>query len=133
MNQSFSREKRLLNAHQFKAVFDSPDFRLSGRCVLLLARFNQLKHHRLGLVIGKKNIKLSVERNRVKRQIREHFRTQELNFLGVDVVIIARKGLADLSNSELQHELTTLWKRLLKQCNAKSKASLAAPVGNQNA
>lgn len=133
MNQGFGREKRLLNAHQFKAVFDSPDIRLSGRCVLLLARFNQLEHHRLGLVIGKKNIKLSVERNRVKRQIREHFRKEELTLLGLDVVMVARKGLADLSNSELQIELATLWKRLLRQCSAKNKTSLAAPVGNHNA
>jgi len=133
MNQGFSRDKRLLNAHQFKAVFDSPDIRLSGRCVLVLVRFNQLEHHRLGLVIGKKNVKLSVERNRVKRQIREHFRKEILAVPGLDMVMVARKGLADLSNAELQIEFATLWRRLLRQCSAKNKTSLAAPVGNQNA
>lgn len=133
MNQGFSREKRLLNAAQFKAVFDSPDIRLSGRSILVLARFNQLNHSRIGLVIGKKNVKLAVERNRLKRQIREHFRKNQNALPCLDIVIVARRGLANLSSSELQAELTTLWKRIHRQCKTKKPSVLAAPVGSQNA
>nr|WP_272890706.1 ribonuclease P protein component [Stutzerimonas sp. S1] len=112
VSRGFGREKRLLTPRQFKAVFDSPSGKVPGRNVLLLARENDLQHPRLGLVIGKKSVKLSVERNRIKRQIRETFRHHQLELAGWDIVIIARKGLADLDNPELAKQFAKLWKRL---------------------
>jgi len=112
VSRDFGREKRLLTPRQFKAVFDSPSGKVPGRHVLLLARENDLPHPRLGLVIGKKSVKLSVERNRIKRQIRETFRHHQLELAGWDIVIVARKGLADLDNPELARQFAKLWKRL---------------------
>ncbi len=112
MSRDFGREKRLLTPSQFKAVFDSPSGKLPGRNVLLLVRENDLPHPRLGLVIGKKSVKLSVERNRIKRQLRETFRLHQMELAGWDVVVIARKGLADVDNSELARQFNKLWKRL---------------------
>ena len=65
MNLAFGRDKRLLTPQQFKAVFDSASNKVPGKNVLLLARENQLEHPRLGLVIGKKSVKLGVERYRI--------------------------------------------------------------------
>lgn len=127
MSRGFGREKRLLNPRQFKAVFDSPSGKLPGRNVLLLARENDLQHPRLGLVIGKKSVKLSVERNRIKRQIRETFRHHQLELAGWDIVIIARKGLADLDNPELAKQFAKLWKRL-----SRNPAKTAAEPGAAN-
>lgn len=121
MNQGFSRSLRLLNQHQFKPVFDSADLRLSAQGVLLLARFNELEHSRLGLVIGKKNVKLAVQRNRIKRQIREYFRQKQAQLPGMDIVVIARKNLDTQENQELQSTLATVWKRLIRQSEAKIK------------
>lgn len=115
MNQGFGREKRLLDAKQFKQVFDSPDYRLSGRCILVLARHNQVGHARLGLVAGKKNTKLAVARNLIKRTCREHFRLNQDQLPPVDMVIITRRGIADLSASELRQELVKQTRRLLRQ------------------
>ena len=50
-------------------------------------------------MIGKKSVKLSVERNRLKRQIRESFRLNQDNLVGWDIVVVARKGLGDLQNA----------------------------------
>ncbi|MFC3608116.1 ribonuclease P protein component [Stutzerimonas tarimensis] len=115
MSRSFGREKRLLTPRQFKSVFDSPSGKVPGRQVLLLARQNELEHPRLGLVIGKKSVKLSVERNRIKRQIRESFRLHQQDLAGWDIVIIARKGLGDQPNPELARQFGKLWKRLGRQ------------------
>ena len=117
MSRDFCREKRLLTPRQFKAVFDSPSGKVPGKNVLLLARLNDLDHPRLGLVIGKKSVKLSVERNRLKRQIRESYRHSQVALSGWDIVIVARKGLGDLENTELALQFGKLWKRL-----ARSKA-----------
>ena len=112
MSRDFGREKRLLTPSQFKAVFDSPDGKLPGRNVLLLVRENQLPHPRIGLVIGKKSVKLSVERNRIKRQLRETFRLHQMELTGWDIVVIARKGLGELDNPELAKQFAKLWRRL---------------------
>lgn len=112
MSRDFGREKRLLTPRQYKVVFDSPSGKLPGRNVLLLVRENGLPHPRIGLVIGKKSVKLSVERNRIKRQLRETFRLHQMDLTGWDIVVIARKGLADLDNPELAKQFAKLWRRL---------------------
>ncbi|WP_162874136.1 ribonuclease P protein component, partial [Pseudomonas viridiflava] len=104
VSQDFSREKRLLTPRQFKTVFDSPSGKVPGKNVLLLARNNDLDHPRLGLVIGKKSVKLSVERNRLKRVIRDSFRLNQDYLVGWDIVVVARKGLGDPENTELANQ-----------------------------
>lgn len=126
VSRDFSREKRLLTPRQFKAVFDSPSGKVPGKNVLLLARNNELDHPRLGLVIGKKSVKLSVERNRLKRQIRESFRHNQDNLVGWDIVVVARKGLGDLQNAELAHQFGKLWKRLARN---KPNPETSTPIG----
>lgn len=123
MDLGFGREKRLLTPQQFKAVFDSATYKVSSKHVLLLARDNQLEHPRLGLVIGKKSVKLAVERNRIKRQIRESFRHNQSILTGVDCVIVARRGIADLSNIELRQQFDKMWKRLARQRLAADQAN----------
>ena len=126
VSRDFSREKRLLVPKQFKAVFDSPTCKAPGKSVLLLARENALQHPRLGLVIGKKSVKLAVERNRIKRQIRESFRLNQIPLTGLDIVVVARKGLADLDNEELREQFGKLWKRLAR---SKSRSENNAETG----
>ncbi|HCP56464.1 MAG: ribonuclease P protein component [Pseudomonadaceae bacterium] len=126
VSRGFGRDKRLLTPHQFKAVFDSPSGKAPGRNVLLLARDNDLDHPRLGLVIGKKSVKLSVERNRLKRQIRESFRLNQENLVGWDIVVVARKGFGDLDNAEVAHQFSKLWKRLAR---SKPSPGANAPTG----
>lgn len=114
VSRSFGRDKRLLKSRQFAAVFDSPTGKAPGKCVLLLARDNGLDHPRLGLVIGKKSVKLAVERNRLKRLIRDSFRLHQEMLAGLDIVMVARKGLGDLDNPELHQQFAKLWKRLAR-------------------
>ncbi|MDD0844832.1 ribonuclease P protein component [Pseudomonas sp. Gutcm_11s] len=115
VSRDFSRDKRLLTPRHFKSVFDSPSGKAPGKNVLLLARANDLDHPRLGLVIGKKSVKLSVERNRLKRVIRDSFRLNQESLGGLDIVVVARKGLGDLDNPELHQQFGKLWKRLARQ------------------
>lgn len=93
---------------------------------MLLARQNDLEYPRLGLVIGKKSIKLAVERNRVKRQIRESFRHHQDKLGGWDIVIIARKGMAEQQNVELARQFGKLWKRLTNNQPAASSQPTTA-------
>ena len=133
VSQDFSREKRLLTPRHFKAVFDSPTGKVPGKNLLILARDNDLEHPRLGLVIGKKSVKLSVERNRLKRLIRESFRLHQDNLVGWDIVIVARKGLGELGNPELTQHFGKLWKRLARSRPVTPEKTEPAGVDNPDA
>ena len=127
VSQDFSRDKRLLTARHFKAVFDSPTGKVPGKSLLILARENGLDHPRLGLVIGKKSVKLAVQRNRLKRLMRDSFRLNQQSLAGLDIVIVARKGLGEVENPELHQHFGKLWKRLAR--SRPSPAVTADPAG----
>lgn len=111
----FSKAKRLLNANDYGRVFDSPDARASHQYLLLLAKLNDYPGHRLGLVIAKKNVRLAVQRNRIKRVARELFRTLPRSEPHLDVVFLARHGLGQLDNGELSSILLQQWQKLVRQ------------------
>lgn len=90
--------------------------RSSDRYFTILCCKNDLPHARLGLAIAKKTIAKAHQRNRIKRLVRESFRLQQPFNLGMDLVVMAKKGLQLQSNSEIQASLAQHWNRLSKQC-----------------
>lgn len=111
----FGKSCRLLNAADYRAVFDDVHWKVSTKEILCLSRKNGLDYPRLGLVIAKKSIRHAVQRNRVKRIIRESFRLHQHQLPAVDLIILARPGLGNFSNAHLHHEMATLWVRLQKK------------------
>jgi ribonuclease P protein component len=111
----FGKAKRLLNAKDYGRVFDNPDVRASHQHLLLLAKINDGPRHRLGLVIAKKNVRLAVHRNRIKRVAREVFRTLPNNSEPpMDVVLLARRGMGQLDNAALSSILLQQWQKLVR-------------------
>ena len=122
---SFQRDQRLLKPSEYKAVFDCVDGRVSHSGFLLLAHVTSHKG-RLGLVVSKKNMKKAVERNRFKRRVRDTFRLNQENLIGLDVVVLARPGALNMSDPELNTALQKAWIKLKKRCtvdNSVKKAS----------
>lgn len=114
MTLSFPRRSRLLNARSYKNVFNEPTQRKSDQHTVMLAKANDLGCARLGLVISKKNVRLAVDRNQVKRIIRESFRCNQANLDGLDVVVIAKHGIGLVTKAALRKQLDKLWSRLIK-------------------
>ncbi|MDZ3994524.1 ribonuclease P protein component [Pseudomonas sp. Teo4] len=133
VSQDFSRDKRLLTPRHFKAVFDSPTGKVPGKNLLILARENGLDHPRLGLVIGKKSVKLAVQRNRLKRLMRDSFRLNQQMLAGLDIVIVARKGLGEIENPELHQHFGKLWKRLARSRPSPAVNADSVGVDSQDA
>jgi ribonuclease P protein component len=75
-------------------------------------RPNGLGHARLGLAISKRASKHAVERNRLKRLLRESFRRIRDQLPPVDVVVMARDVAAGVPGAELLAEADVLWRRL---------------------
>ena len=111
----FARHQRLLKPADFKHVFARP-VRLSNHNVTILARENKLNHARLGLAISKKQLRRAVDRNRIKRLVRESFRQQQEQLAGFDCVVMVRSSVTTLSNSAIFETLDKHWKSLAEKC-----------------
>lgn len=68
---------------------------------------NNTQEIRIGLTVTKK-VGISVQRNRIKRLIREVFRSLSEIEPGNDLVIIARKAALNLKYSQVQASLNSL-------------------------
>lgn len=110
---SFPRQLRLLSEDQFQPVFRNPDFRAGGAHFLLLARENGLATARLGLVVGKRRVRLAANRNLIKRQARETFRERQQVLAGLDLIVLVRAPWARPTRQEARAELIKLWDKLL--------------------
>ena len=110
---SFGKAKRLLNAQDYSAVFDEPDAKAFHKNLLLLAKVNNGPGHRLGLVIAKKNVRQAVQRNRIKRIAREFVRKVP-DGVPLDVVVLARRGLDQLDNSQVASLFQQQWDKLAR-------------------
>jgi ribonuclease P protein component len=115
VKQAFGKPLRLLSSSDFQSVFDGATARISHQHFLILARANHLDRPRLGLVIAKKHIRLAVARNRIKRLIRESFRHQQQPLSGIDVIVLARKGMDELANPVVTKQLNQQWQRVLRK------------------
>ena len=111
----FPYNYRLLKAVDYKAVFDTAQYKVSCRSFLLLASPNSATYPRLGLIVAKKNVARAVQRNRVKRLIRESFRHNKALVAGFDIVVLARKGAGNLSNGRISERVQVLWADLSKK------------------
>lgn len=111
----FGKQLRLLTASQYQAVFDHVEFRVGSKNILLLARSNQIDHARLGLVIAKKHVRTAVARNQIKRIVRESFRLHQHELQGMDIIVLARQGAADLDKPSIHKVMVESWRRLKRR------------------
>lgn len=81
---------------------------------------------RLGLVIAKKNVRLAVKRNRLKRLIRESFRHKQHHLPAIDAIVLARRGTENLNNIEITKILNDLWQRVAKRATKIQRESQQA-------
>ena len=77
----------------------------------MLARPNEQGHARLGMVIGKKKLRRAVDRNLMKRIIRESFRQQQKTLPALALVVIA-KPAKRVDRQRLARELAKQWRRI---------------------
>jgi ribonuclease P protein component len=109
----FIAAHRLRQKSQFDLVYREGR-RFSDNLFLILARPNSSLHARLGLSVAAKNAGNAVNRNRIKRAVRESFRHYSSRLPAVDIVVNARAGAKAAANSALAHSLEQLWDKLAR-------------------
>ena len=77
-------------------------------CLVVYYRKNRLGHNRLGVTVSPK-LGHAVERNRMRRRLREVYRLHEAELLpGYDIVIVARSRAMEADFAELTRAFLTL-------------------------
>jgi ribonuclease P protein component len=108
----FTHTMRLVDPADFKRVFRAGK-RVSARAFTVFCCSNGLVYPRLGLAISRKHLSRAVDRNRIKRLIRESFRHWQQILKGRDLVVLSKPGIGQYSNSDLRRCLESQWLRLI--------------------
>ncbi|WP_133483617.1 MULTISPECIES: ribonuclease P protein component [Halomonas] len=116
-HQGYPRQLRLLTAGDYRRVFETAAFKIHGKGLMALASPNGCGHPRLGLIFSKKNVRNAVDRNRLKRIVRESIRLQQHRLPSVDIVVLARRGVHELDNATVHRQLHGMWRRLAREAN----------------
>ena len=113
--ETFSRSSRITSATEFRQVFQK-NIRVSDDCFTLLVSASHGSQPRLGFAIAKKQIRRAVDRNRIKRLLRESFRLRQKDLPNHDVVVMVRSKILKLGNAEVFNRLNKLWRSVSKKC-----------------
>ena len=108
---SLPKERRLLKRADYLTLSkQGKKIHTGAFLAIVLDRAN--KHNRIGITVSKK-VGNAVARNRIKRIIREYFRHRKDEIPGTrDMNIIAKKGLATLSNRQIFEKLDKLFTKI---------------------
>ena len=108
-------QRRLRRKSDFEAAY-ARGRRFGNGFFAVTAKPNDIGGPRLGLAVSVKNAGSSVERNRLRRTIRESFRLHQHDLPAVDIVVSARGRARDATGAELRANLLPLWKKETEQC-----------------
>ena len=122
MTLRFCGHHKLKNATDFSSVFNEATCKQYGGSILLLAKPSGAPVNRLGMIVAKRYIRRAVDRNKIKRVMREVFRNQSAfpvtNCL--DIVLLVRGRVSQGGAGSLYKNLELLLNKLLKKANETS-------------
>jgi ribonuclease P protein component len=125
MGLRFGHERRLRARAEFDRVFRKGT-RVEGRLFVMIGLPTDRPDHRLGLAVSRK-VGGAVERNRVRRLLRESFRRLEpADGRGFDLVVVARTDIVGRTQAEVDRELRDRIRRLLARGEPR-RSPAAAP------
>lgn len=110
----FSDLQKLTKTDDFSSVFNFRR-RISGEYLAVHYRPNALGTPRLGLVVGKKTARRAVDRNFMRRVLREMFRHEQQGMTGWDLVIRVQKPFSREDRTAIRAEFQQLLQKLPSQ------------------
>lgn len=111
--EGFSRRHRFAQRGSFGPVLRSPR-KIRGRLAVVHAVTGAGAVSRLGIALTRRLVPSSLERNRVKRMVRETFRRHEVKDAGLDCVVSLRSRFDPATAEELRAEVAALFDQLRK-------------------
>lgn len=109
--EGFSRRHRFAQRGSFGPVLRTSR-KIRGRLAVVHAVTGAGTVSRLGIALTRRLVPSSLERNRVKRMVRETFRRHEVKDAGLDCVVTLRSRFDAATAGELRAEVAALFDQL---------------------
>lgn len=114
-NNTFKKADRILKRFEFVQLSNTGNKVYNRHFIAIYKIGLEQGRSRLGITVTKK-VGDAVTRNRIKRYVREYFRTHKDSVQKkMDINIIAKKAVADLSQAESYVSLRNIFERLSAQ------------------
>lgn len=112
----FTKHARLLNSAAFSKVLNAkPGLVWRHQDPLFRIVSTPSDQPRLGLTIAKRLMQRAVDRNRVKRLVRESFRLHQAKLPSRDYVVFARQDLRRYPSKQIRHSLDELMQAIIER------------------
>ena len=111
--EGYSRRHRFSVQGSFGTVLRGSR-KMRGRFAILHVAPGRPGESRLGVALTRRLVPLSVDRNRVKRLVRDTFRRHVVKRAGLDCVVSLRERFDDARAEPLFNEIRTLFDQLAK-------------------
>jgi len=115
MRLTLPAQRRLRRKADFEAAY-ARGRRFGNGFFAVTVYCNSLGWPRLGLAVAVRAAGGAVERNRIRRIVRESFRLHQHEIPALDLVVSARPQARAAPGSELRASLAALWKKVTEQC-----------------
>lgn len=117
------KQAKLIKTDDYSSVFN---FRKRIASSYLVIRFkpNVLNHPRLGLIVAKKTAKLAVNRNYMRRVLRELFRLNQHQIPALDLVVQVQKTFKKTDFMLIKQEFEQLMQKLVVKNMASEKITI---------
>jgi ribonuclease P protein component len=112
----FTKQAKIVKTDDFSSVFNLRQ-RIANKHIVLRYRLNDKNNARLGLIVSKKIAKQAVNRNYMRRVLRELFRLNQHNLPAIDLVIQIQKAFAKAEFVEIEKEFELLMQKLASKPN----------------
>ena len=108
---SLTKQSKLIKTDDFSSVFNFRK-RIASKFLVMRFKPNKLDFPRLGLIVAKKTAKLAVNRNYMRRVLRELFRLSQHEIAALDLVIQVQKNFEKPDFSVIKKEFDGLLSKL---------------------
>jgi len=108
---SLTKQERVLKPSAYKDIYKKGKW-LSNQDLAINYKPSNTNISRLGITVSKKVSKRAVDRNRIKRVIREWFRSNKHSLIKQDMVFTAKPAINKKTNQEISRSLDKLCKKI---------------------
>ncbi|MCU5746459.1 ribonuclease P protein component [Staphylococcus sp. SQ8-PEA] len=95
---------RIKKNNDFQKVYKKGKSVANRQFVVYTRKNKDLEHFRLGISVSKK-LGNAVQRNRIKRAIRENFKVHKDDIIPIDLIVIARQPSKEMTTLQIQSSL----------------------------
>ena len=112
---TFPAPRRLRHKPEFDAAY-ARGRRFGNGFFAVTVISNDKSGPRLGMAVALRVARTAVERNRIRRIVRESFRVHQHTLPAVDIVVSARPKALGAPGGQLHRSLTAVWQQVRERC-----------------